>query len=207
MDELFLRRTSVPFPPSEVLRLPNTRPAWQSTESGHGMVIFSSAWTPATLKKGGVRSAPTDRPRPRARYRPGCFARLHSRCCGPVSMAPGRRCRGPIGYRDLETLACATPHWVGMRVSFWDLTTWSWLMASAHGAGLMVVPVLLGGKSVFCGAVPSSAKSLLSFHPLIVASAVGVHTISHLVIAGVVAWIVYDFIGWRCCVAHGSILI
>ena len=38
------------------------------------------------------------------------------------------------------------PNWVGMRVSFWDLTTWSWLMASAHGAGLMVVPVLLGGK-------------------------------------------------------------
>jgi hypothetical protein len=34
------------------------------------------------------------------------------------------------------------PTWVGMRVSFWDLTTWSWLMASAHGAGLMVVPVL-----------------------------------------------------------------
>jgi hypothetical protein len=40
------------------------------------------------------------------------------------------------------------PNWVGMRVSFWDLTTWSWLMASAHGAGLMVVPVLLVGRSV-----------------------------------------------------------
>ena len=35
----------------------------------------------------------------------------------------------------------------------------------------------------------------LSFHPLIAAIAVGVHTISHLVIAGLVAWIVYDFIG------------
>ena len=44
------------------------------------------------------------------------------------------------------------PTWVGMRVNFWDLTTWSWLMTSAHGAGLMVVPVLLGGRSVFCGA-------------------------------------------------------
>ena len=135
--------------------------------------------------------------RPRARHRPGCFARLHSRCCGPVSMAPGRRCRDAMGYRDLETLACATLQLVGMRVSFWDLTPWSWLMASAHGAGLMVVPVLLGGKSVFCGAVPSSSStnSLLSFHPLIAAIAVGVHTISHLVIAGLVAWIVYDFIG------------
>src|ERR1700750_1203068 len=62
------------------------------------------------LKKGGVRSAPTDRPWPRARHRPGCFARLHSRYRCPVSMAPGRRCRNAIGYRDLETLAYATPH-------------------------------------------------------------------------------------------------
>ena len=87
------------------------------------------------------------------------------------------------------------PTWVGMRVNFWDLTTWSWLMASAHGAGLMVVPVLLGGRSVFCGATPSNTNSLLFFHPLIFTAAVGVHTLSHLVIAGLVAWIVYDFIG------------
>ena len=36
---------------------------------------------------------------------------------------------------------------------------------------------------------------LLSLHPLIATAAVGVHTISHLVIAGLVAGIVYDFIG------------
>ena len=87
------------------------------------------------------------------------------------------------------------PTWVGMGVNFLDLTTWSWLMASAHGAGLMVVPVLLGGRSVFCGAIPSSTNSLLLFQPLIVTAAVGVHTISHLVVAGLVAWVVYDFIG------------
>jgi hypothetical protein len=86
------------------------------------------------------------------------------------------------------------PTWVGMRVNFWDLTTWSWLMASAHGAGLMVVPVLLG-TSVFCGATPSSTNSLLFFSPLIATAAVGVHTISHLIMAGLVAWVVYDFIG------------
>ena len=87
------------------------------------------------------------------------------------------------------------PTWVGMRVNFWDLTTWSWLMATAHGAGLMVVPVLLGGRSMFCGAIPSNTNSLLFFQPLIVTAAVGVHTLSHLVIAGLVAWIVYDFVG------------
>src|SRR5215831_2118927 len=32
----------------------------------------------------------------------------------------------------------------GMRVGFADLTIWSFLMASAHGAGFMVLPVLLG---------------------------------------------------------------
>jgi hypothetical protein len=82
-----------------------------------------------------------------------------------------------------------------MCVSFWDLTLWSWLMASAHGAGFMVVPVLLGAKSVFCGTAPFSANLLLSFRPLVAAAAVGVHTISHLVTSGLVAWIVYDFIG------------
>jgi hypothetical protein len=87
------------------------------------------------------------------------------------------------------------PTWVGMRVNFWDLTNWSWLMASAHGAGLMLVPVLLGGRSVFCGATSSSTNSLLFFHPLVATAAVGIHTISHLVIAGLIAWVVYDFIG------------
>src|SRR4051812_28850698 len=32
------------------------------------------------------------------------------------------------------------PRFGGMRVGFRDLTVWSFLMASAHGAGLMVLP-------------------------------------------------------------------
>src|SRR4029077_240545 len=36
-------------------------------------------------------------------------------------------------------------HWGGMQVGFRELTIWSFLMASAHGAGLMVLPVLLAG--------------------------------------------------------------
>jgi hypothetical protein len=82
-----------------------------------------------------------------------------------------------------------------MHVNFWDLTAWSWLMASAHGAGLMVVPVFHRGRSLFCGTPPSSTNSLLPFHLLIATAVLGVHTISPLVIAGLVARIVYDFIG------------
>src|SRR5262249_21662466 len=36
------------------------------------------------------------------------------------------------------------PRWAGMRVSMGGLTMWSFLMASAHGAGLMVLPVFMG---------------------------------------------------------------
>ena len=40
------------------------------------------------------------------------------------------------------------PRWVRMQVGFRDLTVWSFLVASAHGAGLMLVPVLLGSSTV-----------------------------------------------------------
>jgi hypothetical protein len=59
----------------------------------------------------------------------------------------------------------------------------------------VAVPVLLGGRSVFCGATPASTNALLFFHPLIVTAAVSVHTLSHLIIAGLLAWVVYDFVG------------
>lgn len=36
------------------------------------------------------------------------------------------------------------PRWVGMRVKPHELMLWSFLMATAHGAGLMIVPVLAG---------------------------------------------------------------
>src|SRR5436190_14576093 len=39
------------------------------------------------------------------------------------------------------------PNWVGMRVGFCDLTLWSFIMASAHGAGVMLVPFFLGSPA------------------------------------------------------------
>ena len=38
----------------------------------------------------------------------------------------------------------AHPRWTKMRVTRKELTWWSFLMSSAHGAGLMVAPVLIG---------------------------------------------------------------
>jgi len=42
------------------------------------------------------------------------------------------------------------PRGAGMRVGFRDLTVWSFLMASTHGAGLMLAPVLLAPRCRGC---------------------------------------------------------
>jgi hypothetical protein len=166
--------------------------AW--AEPRHGVVILSGTKPTATVKKGCLCSTAADRPWPCARHRLGYPAHLHSRGCNPDPMAAHRRRSDLFIFAIWKLWRARHPTWVGMRVNFWDLTTWSWLMATAHGAGLMVVPVLLG-TSVFCGATPSSTNSLLFFSPLIATAAVGVHTISHLIMAGLVAWVVYDFVG------------
>ncbi|MCX4239285.1 hypothetical protein [Paraliomyxa miuraensis] len=51
---------------------------------------------------------------------------------------------GLVSFGGYKLFRMKHPKWVGMKVSFRDLVTWSFLMASAHGAGLMLVPVLLG---------------------------------------------------------------
>ena len=92
------------------------------------------------------------------------------------------------------------PRWVGMRVGFRDLTAWSFLMASAHGAGLMLVPVLLKLSSpadpmqgmdghaehAAHAAGPAGAAILADL------AAVGLHTLAMFVVMGLVAIVVYE---------------
>jgi hypothetical protein len=84
------------------------------------------------------------------------------------------------------------PTWVGMRVGFWDLTSWSWIMASAHGAGVMLIPILLGAT---CGQTLTGKSRPLFFSSPFAAGATLVHTVSHLLVSGIIAWLVYDCIG------------
>src|SRR5688572_23188757 len=49
-----------------------------------------------------------------------------------------------ISLGVLRALRHRHPRWAGMRVSMSGLGVWSFLMATAHGAGLMVVPVFVG---------------------------------------------------------------
>ena len=88
------------------------------------------------------------------------------------------------------------PRWVRMRVGFSDLTLWSFLMASAHGAGLMLLPVLLGSRTV------EAADNMAGHHhtsaaasPLAALLATAVHTIAYLAVTGLIAWAVYSKFG------------
>ncbi|HTM88068.1 MAG TPA: hypothetical protein VL155_07705 [Terriglobales bacterium] len=88
------------------------------------------------------------------------------------------------------------PRWVRMQVGFRDLTVWSFLMASAHGAGLMLLPVLLGSSTV------EAASQMAGHHhtsgassPLAALLATGVHTTAYLAVTGLIAWVVYSKLG------------
>ena len=87
------------------------------------------------------------------------------------------------------------PRWVRMRVGFRDLTVWSFVMASAHGAGLMVLPVLLGSNGVAAAGDMGSHSHASAAGPLAALMATGVHTMAYLAVTGGVAWIVYSRLG------------
>ena len=92
------------------------------------------------------------------------------------------------------------PNWVGMRVGFGDLTLWSFIMASAHGAGLMLVPFLLpspaAGESHHHDTHQMHAWAFANFSaPSLLIASVVVHTLGYLVATALVAIVVYEKLG------------
>jgi len=95
----------------------------------------------------------------------------------------------------------AHPRWVGMRVGSGELAVWSFLMATAHGAGLMLFPVLLS--------FPAAAEEAHTGHHGHAAHGMGlaatslgrdagavlVHTLAMLVVMGAIALVVYEKLG------------
>jgi len=86
------------------------------------------------------------------------------------------------------------PTWVGMRVGFGDLTLWSFVMASAHGAGLMLVPLFLGSPAA--GDAHHHTAAFANFDaPSLLAGSVGVHTLGYLLTTALLAILVYEKLG------------
>ena len=98
-----------------------------------------------------------------------------------------------VGMGAYRLLRARHPRFGGMQMGSVELATWSLLMATAHGAGLMVVPVLMRDSAVTLQA----SHYLAAIAP---APAVGMtllHTGSYLVVTAVIASIVYGWLGLR----------
>jgi hypothetical protein len=85
------------------------------------------------------------------------------------------------------------PRGAGMRVGVKGLFVWSFLMASAHGAGLMLLPVLMAQPmrrmSHMAGTMPAFSTSPKA---TVIALAVLIHTLSMLFVAGLIALLAFE---------------
>jgi hypothetical protein len=94
----------------------------------------------------------------------------------------------------------AHPRWVAMRVNAVELATWSFLMATAHGAGLMLFPILLdirAGAMVHHHAMTMAMPVRTTIGVAQAVAIVLVHTGAMLLVMGTVALVVYQWIGLR----------
>jgi hypothetical protein len=80
---------------------------------------------------------------------------------------------------------------VGMTASMAGLALWSFLMATGHGAGLMLVPVVL---PLCLAAAPGGALTAAGSVPVALA-AIAVHTAAMLAVTGAIALGVYEWVG------------
>jgi hypothetical protein len=93
-----------------------------------------------------------------------------------------------IGFGTWKLLARRShPRWVGAQLSWLELAWWSFLMSSAHGAGLMLLPVV--GDTSHNDLSDIGSLSLDAF------GLAAVHTASMLVVMGAIALLVYEVVG------------
>jgi hypothetical protein len=102
-------------------------------------------------------------------------------------------------------IAWAIYHWryghrhrvrVGMRTGFAGLTLWSFLMATGHGAGLMLAPALIPLQITHTHGHAGHGYTIVGAGSLWISlAAVGVHTLAMLLVTGVVAVIAYEWLG------------
>ena len=89
------------------------------------------------------------------------------------------------------------PRFGGMQVGFRDLTVWSFLMASAHGAGLMVLPFVMQPPALSAAShehahhIAPTSTSVAAVD----AMAVAVHTTAYFIVMTLAAWVVYRRLG------------
>ena len=101
---------------------------------------------------------------------------------------------GLVSLGALRFFRHGHPRWAGMRVSMGGLTVWSFLMATAHGAGLMVVPVFMGMSITGVG---EHAHHMLGAEAGAGAAvfATGLHAVGYLATTALIAVLVFEKLG------------
>jgi hypothetical protein len=104
-----------------------------------------------------------------------------------------------IGFGIYRLVRTRHIRWVGMRVGFWGLTLWGFLMSSAHGAGLMLLPFVMATHTNAAGAMAMPMPSPPAAHGawLLGWLMVAVHTLGYLLTTTAAALVVYLKVGVR----------
>jgi hypothetical protein len=104
---------------------------------------------------------------------------------GDVVPESALRVGGAAGLAVFAVWRFATPHphprWVGMRLRRHELVLWSFLMSTAHGAGLMLFPFVVSVQE--------------HHHAVLPVGLVALHTLAMIVVAGACAIAVYEVVG------------
>jgi len=100
-----------------------------------------------------------------------------------------------LAFGVFRLLSSRHPRFGGMQVGFRDLTIWSVLTASAHGAGFMLLPILLGMSTVHAEHAGHAAHAPQVATASAAFAAIAIHTLAYLLVTGVVAWLVYTRLG------------
>jgi hypothetical protein len=105
-----------------------------------------------------------------------------------------------VGFGLWRLLSERHFRWAGMRLSEGQLVGWSFLMSSAHGAGLMLLPVLAAGTTAsmthmahLVGAGPAAPGTPAA--ALAGLAAAGVHTLAMFAVMAACAIGIYEFVG------------
>lgn len=98
-----------------------------------------------------------------------------------------------LGFAAYRLIRARHPRWVGMQVGFAGLALWGFLVSTAHGAGLMLLPfvTVVSSGQMPMPRTPSHADYAMG--GLMVAD----HTLGYLVALTTVALVVYTKLGVR----------
>jgi hypothetical protein len=114
-----------------------------------------------------------------------------------------------FSFGVLQLIRKKHPRWGGMQIGFRDLAIWSFLMASAHGAGFMLLPILLKMSALHAAVDLGDSAHHLHAHGFAGPWGVGawgvgawtaslallVHTLGYLLFTGLIAVVVYEKLG------------